>query len=79
VQFHAEIIKKMYEILSMYHQSKIGLTPTMFGYFWQLNVPATAYNGTSQGTGQEMWINATAPKHVDHGFVEVWLSVVGHL
>jgi hypothetical protein len=53
MQFHTKIIKKMYEILSMYDQAEIGLTPTMLGYFWQLNVPATAYYGTAQSTGQE--------------------------
>jgi hypothetical protein len=60
MQFHTKIIKKMYEILSMYYQSEIGLTPTVLGYFWQLDVPTTAHNGTAQGTGHEMWINTTS-------------------
>jgi hypothetical protein len=60
MQFHTKIIKKMYEILSMYDQAEIGLTPPMLGYFWQLNVPATAYYGTAQSTGQEMRVNTTA-------------------
>jgi hypothetical protein len=57
VQLHTEIAVKMYEVLGMYDQTKVSITPTMFWNVGHRHVPPLFAMWFAQSAGHKIVID----------------------
>jgi hypothetical protein len=78
MQLYTEIAVKMYEVLSMYDQAKVSITPTMFWNVGHRHVPPLFAMWFAQSAGHKIVIDTVRFQQQFHGTVKVGFCIAGH-